>query len=465
MNAPSHWTQSALVQIKRVKYENSKGVVQICRLVLSEIVSVTKAIDFMFVPEVPSVPIFRIPLDDIERLSVHYSLGTDYSRMTLQTKQGRQSTIQFLDGRLRDIVDILENRRYIIHDRTGEGFVVITRNPQLRSIFLLDTQTLLENEFEVIDLNNTVSKDDFLLTTNQSTGVLSKDSLEALQKQIRVSGLAENAMLYVWPYLLEIHSADTTSQEMLRESRNWEELFHRGLLFVESFTPEQLINFPTLRDSIIQIQKDVHRTETENPFFDELPLNREKMKNIALSHLKINMRINYGQGMLDCIAVFLQIARGNESLAFAMYTKFMERHCEVFGNDWSAVNEYYEKILSVLDVCNKKLYTSLHSTQGYIVCNTWIRVWLKRCFPYQTLVQLWTMILNRQFGSDTLVYIIVAIFILKSDKILTVDRITLDTVFLVYRDISDIPIDHIKVIAHDCRIRFRLTNTRDKISQ
>lgn len=464
MNTPSHWTQSALAQIKRVKYEDAKGVVQICRLVLSEITSVTKAIDFLFVPEVPSMPTFRIPLDDIERLSVHYSIGTDYSRMILQTKQGRQSIVQFLDGRLRDVVDILENRRYMIPDRTGEGFVVITRNPQLRSIFLLDTQTALENEFEVIDLNNTVSKDDFLLATNKSTGVLSKDWLETLQKQIRVSGLAENAMLHVWPYLLGIHSAGMTSQEKLQESRNWEDLFHRGLLFVESFTPEQLNNFPTLRDSIDQIQKDVHRTDTENPFFNEVPLNREKMKNIALAHLKSNMRINHGQGMLDCIAIFLQVARGSESLAFAMYSKFMERHCEVFGNDYSAVNEYYEKILSVLNVCNKKLHTSLHSTQGYIVCNTWIRVWLKRCFPYQSLVQLWTMIFNRQFGSDTLVYIIVAIFILKSAQILTIDRITLDTIFLVYRDISDIPIDHINVVAQECRMRFRLS-TSNKISQ
>jgi hypothetical protein len=216
-----------------------------------------------------------------------------------------------------------------------------------------------------------------------------------------------------------------------------------------------LDNFQVLRDALLQIDKDVMRVDPVNPFFTEVKENRNGLGKIAKAHLKTNIRINYSQGMIDCVAIFLQVAKGDQTYAFAMYSKFLEENSELFSSDWSFVNNRLQKILQVLRVCNNKLHEVMYSTGGHTVTYPWIMVWMKRCFPYATIVQLWTMIMNRTLGPDTLIYFIVAILMLKAGEILAVDGITVDTIMKVYEDVSSLPLEHIKMFAEDCRNKYK----------
>lgn len=449
---------NSLLEVPRVQFYKDGNFVGSGRFVLHEARTETSTLLYIWgVSSFITVAVVQVALEEVVQISSHLSTVITLSSLSIVTRSNDNYHFVFTEGRMLDVVELLEHRRIIIRktsDESDTSFTVVNNSSALRESFLVGRFPVAKLKFTGIELTNRVGIDDYNLRLD-SHGRLSKEKLKEITQLVSRNGLSETAVSVMWCYWLGVFSTEQTTLEQTAVVARWRREYERCLSFTETFTKEELSNFPLLRDALHQIDMDVYRTDEDNEFYNKKN-RRVDLANVTKAALKSNLKVGYCQGMMDCASIFLQVNGGNTTLAYACYRAFLLQHSAVFGTDQSPLKTRFEKVLSVLNVCKPDLEKVLRETQGYFVAQPWILVCLKRMFNYSSLVSLWTVIFSKTYGSDTLCYLVAAIFISKAHHVLLIESVTSATIYEIYRDLSDISTEDILGIAAACRKKYIL---------
>lgn len=446
--------QASLSETAGVQFSVDGHFIGSGRCVLHEVQGARERLFVFGISDVISVPVIKIAIDEVNTVSVNMASPDQFSAIAFRMRDNKVYEFVFTEGRMTELIELLQHRKVIIRqDSTEEVYASISGVTALRDAFIVGKAAPLKTAFSKIELSDRVDNDDYISKLD-ALGRLTEEKFKELRKLISRDGLSETAMPVMWCYLLGVLSVGSTRLEQSSQFEVWTRNLRQGLKFIKMFSPEELLNFPLLRVSLRQIDMDVERTDVDSEFYRVGSGNREKLARITRAALKTNLQVGYCQGMLDCASVFLQVTDGNEAMAFSCYNQFILLHGNVFGTDLGPLKSRMDKVLSVLKICKPDLEKVLQSTKGYLIAHPWILMWLKRQFPYAVVVCLWTIILNKTYGRDSLFYIIAAIFIAKAHFVLVIDNVSDGSIYEIYRDVSDIPLNDIITIAYSCRRKY-----------
>lgn len=446
--------QDSLSEVPGVQFNVNGNFVGSGRCVLHEVQGVHDRLYVFGISDVISIPVIKVSIDEVKTITANLASTEQFSTVVFQMRDNKIYEFVFTEGRMLEVIDILRHRKVIIRqENTEDVYTSISGVTALRDAFMFSKIIPAKLHFSKIELSDRVDNEDYISRLDQF-GRISENAFKDLKTLISRDGVSETAMPVVWCYLLGVLRVGSTTLEQAEQFEFWSKNLRLGLKFISLLSPEELVNFPLLRDSLRQIDMDITRTDTENAFYQNSTGNREKLARITRAALKTNLQVGYCQGMLDCASVFLQVTNGNEVMAFSCYTRFILLYGNVFGTDLSPLKTRIEKVLSVLRICKPELEKVLQTTKGYLIAHPWILMWLKREFPYSVVVCLWTLILNKTYGRDTLFYLIAAIFIAKAHHVLLIDNVSAGSIYEIYRDISDLSFGDITAIAYTCRRKY-----------
>jgi hypothetical protein len=446
--------QASLSETNGVQFNQDGNFIGSGRCVLHEVQGVREKLFVFGISDIISVPVIKIAIDEVNTVSANLASPDQFSTITFRMRDNKVYEFVFTEGRMTELIDLLQHRKVIIRQDTAEEvYASISGVTALRDAFIVGRPAPIKTSFSKIELFDRVDSEDYITKLDQ-LGRLTVEKFKELKILISRNGLSESTMPVVWCYLLGVLQVGSTTLEQSNQFEFWTKSLRKGLKFIELLSPVELLNFPLLRDSLRQIDMDVARTDTESQFYAPGSGNREKLARITRAALKTNLQVGYCQGMLDCASVFLQVNGGNEVMAFSCYNQFILLYGNVYGTDLGPLKSRINKVLSVLRICKPDLEKVLQTTKGYLVAQPWILMWLKRQFPYSVVLCLWTMILNKTYGRDSLFYIIAAIFIAKAHYVLVIDNVSDGSIFEIYRDVSDIPLNDITTIAFSCRRKY-----------
>ncbi|OQR73259.1 TBC1 domain family member 16-like [Tropilaelaps mercedesae] len=174
--------------------------------------------------------------------------------------------------------------------------------PMLSQLFVLSKPRLSPEECHPEEDTAPLCDFDFWFCHENEDGVFENEC--EIRKAVFFRGVEQGIRRHVWPFLLFVYSFESTQEERDRIRTDnyihYQDIKQRRRLM----TPEQRDRF--YRDYECTVEKDVVRTDRNNPFYagDDNP-NVSKMKEILLNYAVYNPQIGYTQvGETVCTGSF-----------------------------------------------------------------------------------------------------------------------------------------------------------------
>ena len=244
--------------------------------------------------------------------------------------------------------------------------------------------------------------------------------VEDVRKRIFLGGLTPDIRHQIWPFLLGVFPWHSTVRERARLLREAHEEYHTYKLQWTSMTPVQLSRFSLFRGVISIIEKDVHRTDRDLPFFqDDSTL--DKLKNILLSYAMFNFDLGYGQGMNDLLAPILVVFSGDEVLSFACFVKFMNAQQDNFQKDSTYLRKQIQSLGRILSILDPELHTYLSSIEAWesFFPVRWLLCHFKREFSIVDTMMIWEALWSQWLPNSILhLFLVAAILHQHRDQII-----------------------------------------------
>ncbi|KAL3149387.1 hypothetical protein ABBQ32_002188 [Trebouxia sp. C0010 RCD-2024] len=148
---------------------------------------------------------------------------------------------------------------------------------------------------------------------------------KAFKERVFSSGIEASLRQVAWKFLLGVFPPDSTraERETFLKDKNCEYEILR--LQWQTMNEEQASRNAKWRERRSRVDKDVHRTDRQQPFYSESrSSNIKQLRNILLTYVQFNNDLGYCQGMSDLASPILYVMR-NEAEAFWCFTALMRR--------------------------------------------------------------------------------------------------------------------------------------------
>jgi len=160
-----------------------------------------------------------------------------------------------------------------------------------------------------------------------------------IKKRIFHGGVSPELRPTIWKFLLNFYPWTSTEEERQQILKSKTEEYDTMRKQWQAFSSVQLSNFPELLKRKDQIEKDVHRTDINNPYYKQ-PGSIDSLRNILMTHCFYNWNLGYIQGMNTLLAPILSVLN-DEVSAFWCFVGIMK----IYGNNFRLdSNLLYEQL-------------------------------------------------------------------------------------------------------------------------
>lgn len=256
-------------------------------------------------------------------------------------------------------------------------------------------------------------------------GQLVKSERE-IKKELFHGGCEEGIMGEVWCLLLGVQSweSDAPMRKAVAASKRDEyyQLKRKWFDTLDKPTPE-------FQDERHKIEKDIHRTDRQHPFFEheDMPspdpsaewgtnAHMEQLKDILLTYNEYNAHLGYVQGMSDLLAPVYVVSE-DDALAFWCFEGLMKRMERNFLRDQTGMRLQLNQLTELTHFMLPKLYAHLEQCESlnFFFFFRMLLIIYKREFSFPTILQLWTVLFTNYYSPDFQIFIALAILDLHAD--------------------------------------------------
>ena len=249
------------------------------------------------------------------------------------------------------------------------------------------------------------------------------------RRRIHEGGISEVIRPIAWKYLLGVqqYNSSLKIQASIREKQSSE--YQRNKLQWKELANSKLDR--DCLDTIIRVEKDVIRTDRQNPFYPKTEGDQSIMSihNVVEENEKLTILrdilmtwtichpIGFVQGMADFASLFL-IVMNDELDAFSCFSKFMETKAENFQEDGSGIKRQLDLLRKLAKLLDFELFQNL--PQNLFCSFRWLLVCFRREFNFDDIVTIWDQLLAQTFCTDWQIFLCFGMFMLYRDEILQV---------------------------------------------
>jgi len=204
-------------------------------------------------------------------------------------------------------------------------------------------------------------------------------------------GLEDGIRPEVWQYLLGAHQWHQPAEVRDTNRKARVEEYFRMKLQWKSMSEDQQNRFSAFRERKTQIEKDIGRTDRNQPFYqgDENP-NVLLLSDILMTYVMYNFDLGYVQGMSDLLSPILFVMK-NEVDAFWCFVGFMDKVWHNFEFDQGGMKRQLEDLSHILKFVDPVFFNYLEAKESgnLYFCFRWLLIWFKREFTYEDTMTLW----------------------------------------------------------------------------
>ncbi|XP_076852739.1 TBC1 domain family member 17 isoform X2 [Brachyhypopomus gauderio] len=201
----------------------------------------------------------------------------------------------------------------------------------------------------------------------------------------------------VWKFLLGFFPWNSTAKERENIVRLKTDEYFRMKVQWKSVSEEQEMRNSLLRGYRSLIERDVNRTDRQNPFFsgNENP-GLTLLHDVLMTYCMYNFDLGYVQGMSDLLAPLLFVTQ-NEVESFWCLTGFMELLHQNFEESQEAMKQQLLQLSLLLKALDPELcdYLDSQDSGSLCFCFRWLLIWYKREFPFDDILSLWEVLWTR----------------------------------------------------------------------
>ncbi len=250
-------------------------------------------------------------------------------------------------------------------------------------------------------------------------GELTKSESEI--KDILFHGSCEESITgQIWAFLLGVYpwtSSTDSRTTILSQKRREYNAFKKQWFDTLSHPSDEFI------DERHRIEKDIHRTDRQHPFFKDEDLaspdptaewgtngHMELLKDILMTYNVLDPELGYVQGMSDLLAP-VYVVSGDDGLAFWIFAGLMGRLSRNFARDGSGMRLQLVQLAELTRFMAPSIYAHLERCESlnFFFFFRMLLIIYKREFPFSTILDLWTILFTDHLGPQFQIFVALAI--------------------------------------------------------
>lgn len=251
-------------------------------------------------------------------------------------------------------------------------------------------------------------------------GRLTPEGLKMLCSRGFYTGFDEDVQPESWKWMLGFYKFDSTADEREKLTRERRARYDVIKSFWTGMDEHQMKASKTFARELIQIDKDVVRTDRERMLFKDMD-KVNMLRSILTSYLCYNPDLGYVQGMNDLCAILMDVMDCDEAMSFWAFKCLMDRVSSSFDRDQIGVKTRLFAISKILRIVDPEYFEYLEkvgASEMYF-CYRWILVMFKREFQFNETKILWEPILSNYMTEKFELFIACAMVLyIKSDIVL-----------------------------------------------
>ncbi|GAU97657.1 hypothetical protein RvY_08916 [Ramazzottius varieornatus] len=195
----------------------------------------------------------------------------------------------------------------------------------------------------------------------------------------------------VWKYLLGYYDWNATMEERRGKRELLAADYYRMKSQWSTISPEQEKRFSIWRERKDLIEKDVHRTDRNHPFFEGKSAALKVMNELLMTYCMLNFDLGYVQGMSDLLTPVMVIMEGDEVDTFWTFCGLMDSITHNFDMEKLMKElDHLSTLMKYLDPSLKR-YIDANDPKLYF-CFRWLLVHFKREFSFEDVMRLWEVL-------------------------------------------------------------------------
>jgi len=178
-----------------------------------------------------------------------------------------------------------------------------------------------------------------------------------------------------------------------------------------SISAEQEARFAKFRDRKHRIDKDVVRTDRQQPIFaEEGSDGLQALRRVLLTYTFFNFDLSYCQGMSDLAAPMLVVME-DEVEAFWGFQRLMDKMERNFQKDQIGMHTQLQRLDELCRVCEPDLhdYLTKADCSNFFFCFRWLLILYKREFWFGDVLRVWEAMLSGVRGPEMHLFLAVGI--------------------------------------------------------
>uniref|UniRef100_A0AAY4DGR9 TBC1 domain family member 15 n=1 Tax=Denticeps clupeoides TaxID=299321 RepID=A0AAY4DGR9_9TELE len=210
-------------------------------------------------------------------------------------------------------------------------------------------------------------------------------------------GITPSLRKEAWKFLLGFYPWNSTTKEREDIVRVKTDEYFRMKVQWKSVSEEQEMRNSLLRGYRSLIERDVNRTDRQNPFFsgNDNP-GLALLHDVLMTYCMYNFDLGYVQGMSDLLSPILFVTQ-NEVESFWCLTGFMDMVHQNFEESQEAMKQQLLQLSLLLRALDPELcdYLDSQDSGSLCFCFRWLLIWFKREFAFEDILSLWEVLWTR----------------------------------------------------------------------
>ncbi|KAJ3044192.1 GTPase activating protein [Rhizophlyctis rosea] len=236
--------------------------------------------------------------------------------------------------------------------------------------------------------------------------------------KIHQGGLDSAVRRDAWKMLLGMYPWTSTNPErdtIANDKRQQYEMMKsrwQSLISIRSTSSQvddaQETNDDRLADALMRVEKDVVRTDRDDPFYKSDPSRTTVLHDILVTYAYAyegSDQLGYVQGMADLASPIVVVMEGDEVEAFWCFAGFMKGMKSNFLKTGAGMHRKLSLMSDLIRLFDPFLHEHLRATESLdlFFCFRWLLVWFKRELRPVDLPRLWEVLWSCDDGGDGMV--------------------------------------------------------------
>ena len=295
-----------------------------------------------------------------------------------------------------------------------------------------------------------------------------------IRQRIQDGGLSPLFRKAAWKWLLRVQQLDKPLKTQIAKREAMTEEYRR---LKREWMDKANDKDPIVLDLLLRVEKDVVRTDRNNPFYPKTQGDQSRMvvaaviaenekltllRSIVMTWSYHNIKtVGYVQGMCDIASAFL-VVMNDELDGYRCFCKLMEVKQDNFKDDGSGMKRQLDLFRQLIKVLDKELFDKLLPANLFVSFR-WYLVLFRREFSFEDIVKLWDQLLASVYSPDWIIFVGLGIFQMYRFELMRDDLCSNpdELIYFFQSKSQRINIDRLLIVTEDFYWRFeRLARSR-----